>query len=700
LAQVDGLTITALDERGQRAFHIVESAARPASSTPVPPDVATCDDCLRELFDPSDRRYRYPFVNCTNCGPRFTIIRDLPYDRPLTTMAGFAMCADCAREYHDPANRRFHAQPVACPRCGPRVWLEGESPHDDAIREAQALLRAGAIVAVKGIGGFHLACDATNDAAVRLLRTRKARGDKPFAIMARDLTAARAFAHVDDAEAAVLQGSARPITLLTARATSALSPAIAPGNGALGVMLPYSPLHHLLLDGLEAPLVLTSGNVSDEPICKDNDDARERLRGLADALLMHDREVHTWCDDSVVRVVDGRELPVRRSRGFAPYPIRLTCAAPQVLAVGAELKSAFCLTRDAYAYLSQHIGDMGNVETLDAFERAYQHMTRLFRVEPESVVCDLHPGYLSSDLARRYAVQRGVPLMQVQHHHAHIAALCAEHGLAPDARVIGVVFDGTGYGVDGAIWGGEVLLADCASFERFAHLSYVPLPGGDAAVKRPYRVALAHLRAAGVVWTDALPCVAACPPTERRVLARQLERDVNCVATSSVGRLFDAFAALIGVRQTVDYEAQAAIELETLCAQGVVDGGYAFELDDGVPLTFNAAPVLRELARDVLAGVPSPVLAARVHAAVADLVLAMSRRARAQTGLTRVGLSGGVFQNVRLLRACQVMLADDGFDVLTHRLVPPNDGGLALGQAAVCVARLNTPCPAGSTLDV
>jgi hydrogenase maturation protein HypF len=334
---------------------------------------------------------------------------------------------------------------------------------------------------------------------------------------------------------------------------------------------------------------------------------------------------------------------------------------------------------------------MGNVETLVAFERAYQHMTRLFRVEPESVVCDLHPGYLSSDWARRYAAQRGMPLMQVQHHHAHIAALCAEHGLAPDARVIGVVFDGTGYGVDGAIWGGEVLLADCASFERFAHLSYVPLPGGDAAVKRPYRVALAHLRAAGVAWTDALPCVAACPPTERRVLVRQLERDVNCVATSSVGRLFDAFAALIGVRQTVDYEAQAAIELETLCAQGVVDGAYAFELDDGVPLTFNAAPVFRKLARDVLAGVPSPVLAARVHAAVADLVLAVSRRARAQTGLTRVGLSGGVFQNVRLLRACRAMLTDDGFDVLTHRLVPPNDGGLALGQAAVCVARLNTP---------
>jgi hydrogenase maturation protein HypF len=471
---------------------IVESAAQPAASTPISPDVATCDDCLRELFNPDDRRHRYPFINCTNCGPRVTIIRDVPYDRPQTTMAGFALRDDCAREYHDPANRRVHAQPVACPR----VWLEGVAAQpttpDDAIRAAQDLLRAGAIVAIKGIGGFHLACDARNDAAVRRLRKHKTRGDKPFALMARDLDAARTLAAVDDAEAAVLRSLARPIVLLNARAND-LSPAIAPGNAMLGIMLPYTPLHHLLLDGYDAPLVLTSGNRSDEPICKDNDDARIRLRDLADAFLMHDRDIHVWCDDSVVRVLDGVEFPVRRSRGYAPYPVRLTRAAPPILAVGGELKSTFCVTRDNYAYLSQHIGDMENVETLDAFE---------------------------------------------------LEALCG----------------------------------------------------------------------------DDLP-------------AR-----------------------------------------------------YRFAITDGAPTIFDAAPLLRDLARDVLAGVAASVLSTMVHGAVADLAVDLARRAREQTGMQRVGLSGGVFHNARLARRCKHLLSAAGFDILTHRRVPPNDGGLALGQAAVCAS--------------
>ena len=600
LAHVERIEEEAVEPLGETSFIIVPSQALTSRSTLVSPDVCVCDACLAELFDPSDRRYRYPFINCTHCGPRFSIIRDIPYDRPKTTMAAFVMCKACQAEYDDPTNRRFHAQPNACPVCGPQVrfewsasipsgggWDLQDLSDEGPIESARRVIAQGGIVAVKGLGGFHLACDASNDAALATLRDRKGRVDKPFAVMARDLATARAIAHVDDEEAALLTSRARPIVLLRKRAGSPLSDLVAPGNYLVGVMLPYTPLHYLLLgaypsDGSDfsdssdsltsdplqpatcnlqpATLVLTSGNLSDEPIVKDDDEARERLAPLADAFLLHNREIYARCDDSVIRVFEGKELPVRRSRGYAPFPVKLPFSLPTTLAVGGELKATFCLTRDDHAFMSQHIGDMENLETLDAFEQAVEHFKSIFRARPERIVSDLHPRYLSSRWAAEHA--DGLQHVRVQHHHAHIAAVMAEHGLDGRSPVIGFSFDGTGYGTDGAIWGGEVLLADYRGFRRLAHLAYIPLPGGDAAIKRPYRIALAHLWAAGVPWTPDLPPVDACPEAERRVLLRQLEAGINTVPTSSMGRLFDAVAALAGIRQTVTYEAQAAIEME------------------------------------------------------------------------------------------------------------------------------------------
>ncbi len=695
LAMIESVTRETIAPRGETSFHIVESAAQTGASTPISPDICICDDCLRELFDPNNRRYRYPFINCTNCGPRFTIIKDVPYDRPFTTMADFPMCPACEAEYHDPADRRFHAQPNACPICGPQVWFgasasPGDVCGDDAIRAAQEALCMGKIIAVKGIGGFHLACDARNDAALRALRERKGRVDKPFALMARDLDVVRRFAIIGDEEARLLTSRQRPIVLLKkADLDAQLSELIAPGNAYVGVMLPYSPLHYLLLDGAlrDVPLVMTSGNYSDEPIVKDNEDALARLRALADDFLMHDRDIHIWCDDSVVRVFEGRELPIRRSRGYAPFPIALSRLLPCTLATGGELKATFCLVQGERAYTSQHIGDMENLETLQAFEHAVTHFTALFRAQPERIACDMHPGYLSTQWAERWANERGLPLHRVQHHHAHIAALIAEHGLPLDRRVIGVSFDGTGYGTDGAIWGGEMLVADATSFERIGHLKYAPLPGGDAAIKRPYRSALAHLWAAGIAWEDDLPCVSACPAEEQRILRRQLERNLNCVPTSSMGRLFDAIAALIGVRQTVTYEAQAAIEMEALCDPRF-ETPYEWPVPEREPFVVDPAPLLRAIVADIRRGEAIGRIAARAHCAIAELIVAMCKRAREQTGLETAGLSGGVFQNVYLLSLATQRLREAGFRVLTHHRVPPNDGGLALGQAviAACTA--------------
>ncbi len=689
LARIDAVEAELIMAVGERAFRIVESNDALAGRTFVPPDVAVCDDCLRELHDPADQRYRYPFINCTNCGPRFTITRRLPYDRPNTTMRGFPLCAECAAQYHDPLDRRFHAQPVACAACGPRLWFESPggtiAGTDAAIAAAQRALADGAVVAVKGLGGYHLACDARSHAAVAELRQRKGRADKPLAVMVPDLAAAERLAVIDEYEAGVLTGHQRPIVLVRRRDGGTLTPLVAPGNPLVGVLLPYTPVHHLLFDavpGADAPvpevLVMTSGNLTDEPICFDDADARRRLGRIADAWLIHDRPIHVPCDDSVLRVVDGEELPIRRSRGYAPLPVRLPFETEPVVAVGGELKNTFCVASGADAWMSQHIGDMGSVETLAAFERSTQQFAEMYRVDADLVVADAHPGYHT----RRWAVYHATDRVAlVQHHHAHIAAVMAEHGVADGERVIGFAFDGTGYGTDGAIWGGEVLVAGYDGFERVAHLRYVPLPGGDAAIRKPYRAALAHLWAAGVEWADDLAPVRASSPEERRVLQRQLERGVQCVPTSSMGRLFDVVASLLGVRHVVSYEAQAAIELETMADTHLGTAcDYRFvRADDGI----DTAPVLQAVIDDVRRGRPPGAIAAGFHLAVARLVAETADDLRERTGLQRVALSGGVFQNVLLVRVTRAQLIANDFTVLTHRVVPPNDGGLALGQAAI-----------------
>ncbi len=702
LAHIDHLVAAEQPANGFTRFDILESSPEEGAYQPISPDMTICPDCLRELFNPADRRYRYPFINCTNCGPRYTIIRDIPYDRPLTTMAGFPLCAACAAEYHDPLDRRFHAQPVACPHCGPHLWLEIPGPRpgattrgEDALQATRTLLHDGRIVAVKGLGGFHLVCDATNPAAVAELRRRKLRVDKPFAVMMPDLAAVRRHCVVGTAEAELLQSGARPIVLLARRHDSTIARAIAPEQDTIGVMLPYTPLHYLLMEaanGFPDALVMTSGNLSEEPIAYTNDEARERLATLADALLLHDRDIHTRCDDSVMRVTTGTDgrahtLPLRRSRGYAPYPVRLPWPARPILAVGGELKNTFCLVRDDYAFLSQHIGDMENYETLRSFEEGVAHMERLFRARPQALAGDAHPDYMASRYARERAEREGLPLIETQHHHAHIAAGMAERGLDDRSPVIGVAFDGTGYGDDGAIWGGEFLIADYAGYERVAHLRYAPLPGGDRAIREPWRMALAHLSAAGLPWDESLePVIHGRHMGDDRlaILSHQIARGLNALPTSSMGRLFDAAAALAGVRQVVNYEAQAAIEFEAL-AHPQEGGIYPLDYAKGI---IDPTPALAALLVDRRAGVSIGRVAARFHNGVARLVRDVCRELRRERGLNDVVLSGGVWQNVTLLQKTVVLLEEEYFNVLTHRLVPANDGGLALGQAAIAAYRI------------
>ncbi|WP_406254279.1 carbamoyltransferase HypF [Streptomyces chartreusis] len=775
LARVESVDHQELPAAGGEAFTILASRSGGPVRTLVSPDTATCADCLAELADPADRRHRHPFVNCTHCGPRFTIVTGVPYDRANTTMAAFPMCPDCAREYADPADRRFHAQPVACPSCGPRLRLivpgaeraagpdggaeraagpdsvtvrpagsapvadrsvrpdsvadrpagsdsvaerpagsdpvaerpagsdpvAGRPAGSDPVAEARAMLARGAILAVKGLGGYHLACDATNADAVSLLRRRKARGDKPFAVMARAASDVEHLVRLGPEERRLLEGPVRPVVLLRRRPDPAYtegSPrpaeAVAPGSPDLGVMLPYTPVHHLLLglpgdpDGPRL-LVMTSGNVSGEPIVTDDDEALERLAHLADGWLTHDRPIHVPCDDSVVRVCDAEPLVLRRSRGYAPLPLTLPLPIRPALATGGDLKNAFCLGEGRQAWLSAHIGDMDDLATQGAFERAVEQLESITGVRPLSLACDRHPGYRSARWADRNAAGRTV--VRVQHHHAHIAAAMAEHGLDGTRPVLGVAFDGTGHGDDGAVWGGEFLLADYAGFTRFGHLAYVPLPGGDTAVRRPYRMALAQLRAAGLDWSGDLPCTAACPPDELRLLQRQLERDLNCVPTSSMGRLFDAVSSLAGVCHRAGYEAQAAVELEAAALEAPADDttAYAFALGDGEPVRADAAPVVGAIVRDLREGHTAATVAARFHRGVAGLVHALCRRARERHGLDTVALTGGVFANTLLSSACAAALREDGFTVLRHRLVPPGDGGLALGQ--LMVAARTTP---------
>lgn len=690
--------------RGDTSFAIVESRSVIQQSTPVSPDLATCDECLREFSDPADRRYRYPFINCTHCGPRYTIVRDIPYDRPLTTMSSFSMCTECRREYDDPSDRRFHAQPNACPRCGPQLWwLPADAPHqhfanrpDEAVAGEAALaafsaaIERGAVVAVKGLGGFHLACSAGNTEALARLRSRKGRNEKPFAVMAADVETVARFAELGPHERDLLVSPARPIVLLRKKHEPCLSPQVAPGNDYLGFMLPYSPLHTLLVQ--DGPLVMTSANLSEEPIVRTNNEAAERLRTLVDGFLLHDRDIHAACDDSVVRVFRGRALPVRRSRGYAPMPVRLTTTGPSVLAVGGELKATFCITKDGFAYVSPHIGDMGNLETLEAMERTVAHFTKLFRCSPELVVCDMHPGYLSRQWARRWASERNIPVVDVQHHHAHIAGVLLEHHWKSGEPVIGISFDGTGYGTDSAIWGGEILIASQGDFERWGHLKYVRLPGGDAAIRHPYRAALAHLWSAGIEWDDRLPPVHACPPRERDLLARQLQTGTHCVPTSSMGRLFDAIASLLGIRHSVSFEAQAAMELEARAAKAAHNASislYPYAFHGEQPVVIDPAPLLEAIGADVLAGRDMAEIGDRFHRTIGAIIADACDRVRRQTGLTTVALSGGVFQNVRLLEQTSIQLEGRGFSVLIPQRFPVNDGGLALGQVAVALARLD-----------
>jgi hydrogenase maturation protein HypF len=691
LALVTSLTAEELPPLGGAGFAIRESSRGEAMATLISPDIATCDDCLAEMGDPADRRHRYPFINCTNCGPRYSIIRDIPYDRPRTTMAPFAMCPDCSREYHDPADRRFHAQPNACPVCGPRLSLllaDGTpaAPDLDPLAETIRLLRRGGIAAVKGLGGFHLAVDAADQGAVAELRRRKHREEKPMAVMVADLPAARRLVLLSPREEDELASPRRPILLARRRGRGGVADAVAPGNDFLGVMLPYAPLHHLLLrEGGFAALVMTSANLSEEPICIANDEAVARLAGIADLFLVHDRDIHLPVDDSVVRVAAGDTRPVRRSRGFAPAPILLGRSHRPVLGLGAELKNTVCLLKGETAFLSQHVGDLANLEAYGFFRRTLDHLERILECRAGLLAHDLHPGYLST----RFALEQGDrPAEGVQHHHAHAAACLAEHGLAGPA--LAVTFDGTGYGEDGTVWGGEFLVADLAGYRRAGHLSPVLLPGGDAAVREPWRLALAHL----FLLDEGDPLRLAPSLRERlepvavEVVGTMLRRRLNAIPTTSAGRLFDAVASLAGVRDRVSYEGQAAMELEAAGHGRRADRIYPFRLvGEGGVTVADTRPLIGAVAEDVARGEGTAAVSARFHATVARLILSVLERLREETGLGTVVLSGGVFQNLTLLEQTLDALAGGGFDVRAHRLLPTNDGGIALGQAVAAHAR-------------
>ena len=678
LAVIEEVRTNPLTPTGEPGFHIVSSNATGRRDTLISADIATCADCLRELADPTDRRFNYPFINCTNCGPRFTIVRDEPYDRPLTTMAPFVMCPACAEEYHDPADRRFHAQPVCCPACGPQLRLldaDGVELPGEPLTAAADLLTGGAVLAVKGLGGYHVAALASDATATALLRARKHREDKPFAVMVADLDTAHKLCVIDPVGEQVLAGRRRPVVLLPRRSEAPVAPAVAPGNRNLGLMLPYTPLHHLLLRALPGPIVLTSGNISDEPIAYQDTDARQRLSGIADAYLTHDRAIHMRTDDSVVRIFRGAELPVRRSRGYAPEPLTLARPVPRpILGCGAELKSTFCLARGRHAFLSHHIGDLENYETLRSFTEGVAHFRQLFDVTPEVAAYDLHPEYLSTKYALELA---DIELVGVQHHHAHIASCLADNREA--GPVLGVAFDGTGYGSDGTLWGGEFLLADLTGFQRMAHLVPVPLPGGAAAIRQPWRMAAAYL------GSDA-PCELIRRNAQHwdAVLAMATRR-VNAPLTSSAGRLFDAVAAILGIRDSINYEGQAAVELEQR-ADPTEQGTYPAGITEGPALQLHGADLVQAVVADQRAGVAPEVIATRFHHGLADAIIRVCQMLRETTGVNVAALSGGVFQNLLLLERTVASLEQAGFRVLTHSRVPPNDAGISLGQVAVAAA--------------
>ena len=656
---------------GFTGFEIRQSKREQTRNTLISPDICICDDCLRELFTPTDRRYRYPFINCTNCGPRFTIIKDVPYDRIKTSMGAFPMCPDCDREYHDIENRRYHAQPDCCGVCGPRVYFldrNGRELPGDAIEAARRAVKAGEIIAVKGLGGMHLACRADDAGITMELRRRKQRDEKPFAVMCRDAAAARRICELDADEERILTGFRRPIVLLKKRGGAELGHVSE--NGYVGVMLPYTPLHYLLFGNDIDLLIMTSANLSDTPIMYKNNEALEKLRGIADGFLLHDRDIQTRCDDSLCWVLDGREYFARRSRGYVPFPVKLEDSRTRILACGAEQKASFCLSKEDYIFPSQHIGDLKNYETLENYEAQIAHFERLFDIAPRAVACDLHPDYMSTEYAERLAKRDGIPLIRVQHHHAHMAACMADNRLTGEA--IGLVWDGTGYGTDGTSWGAECLAGGYSGFERLGSIRPIPLIGGDRAVKESFRVAYALLSAAGC-GADGIESADA--------LRAQLEAGLNCPLSSGMGRLFDGVAAIIGIKERCSYEGQGAVLLEAAAERGI-DARYTVTLE-GEPLRFDWREMIREIVRDKSLGVPAGVVAAKFMNTLIDVGTAQCRYAREKTGLTHIVLSGGSFQNMYIMRRLPARLRGEGFEVYHHSRVSANDEGLSLGQLMI-----------------
>jgi len=689
LARIVELTAEEIAPRGETSFRIETSRSDTQPLTLISPDTSICADCLHELFDPNDRRYRYPFINCTNCGPRYTIVYSIPYDRPNTSMRVFPMCATCEQEYHDPGNRRFHAQPNACPACGPGVFLRDRNGQKvetaDPLIAAVSFLRQGKILAVRGLGGFHLAVDAHNEEAVVELRRRKGRAEKPFAMMAPDVASIEKSCLVTPAERDLLQQRTRPIVLLRARPDHKLAPSVAPRNRYLGFMLPYTPLHYLLLrDNFDA-LVMTSGNYSEEPIAIGNDEALERLAPLADYFLLHDREILQRCDDGIVRLAAGEPRMIRRSRGYVPAPVFLKLPTRKcILAGGGELKNTIALSRENTVFLSQHIGDLDNPAALAFFENSIEHLQRILEIRPELIAYDLHPEYLSTKWALR---QEHLPRVGVQHHHAHLVAVMADNSVTE--KTIGIILDGTGYGTDATIWGGEVLVGDADDFERFAWLQPTALPGGEAAIRQPWRTALSYLYSAfgRRVHDLDLPFLHALEPQQIAVILQMIDKSINAPLTSSCGRLFDAVSALLGIRQEINYEAQAAIELEMIvdeeCEEIYAEAIPAERVTEEIAVV----PLIQCLIRDLEAGTSSARISARFHRTVVELFVRAALSARQEFAINRAGLSGGVFQNVYFLEYMVRRLREEGFEVLTHHQVPANDGGLALGQVVIAQAR-------------
>ncbi len=687
LSEIDEIKIIEVASHAFDSFQILQSVDKSTDFLPVSPDMSICSDCNSELFDPNNRRFRYPFINCTNCGPRFSIIKDIPYDRNSTTMAGFKMCSACSSEYTNPGDRRFHAEPIACPDCGPKVWFELTEGNDrlveeEAIQTAREMLKEGKILAIKGLGGFHLVCDASNEHAVHELRIRKNRPAKPFALMAFDTETIKSFVHVTPPAESLLTSRQAPIVLLETKPNTEIAKNVSPGNSKLGFMLPYTPLHLLLLEpgeGFPNALVMTSGNLSEEPVIHQNQEAREKLSAIVDGFLMHNRPIHRRIDDSVFAIINNHPYPFRRARGYAPNPIRLSEPVPDILAAGSQMKNTFCLTREKYAFVSQYIGEMDNWDTYQHYQNAIDGYEHLYRISPQVIAYDMHPDYEATRYALNRAKNHGLTAIPVQHHHAHLAACLVENGIEPTQNITGLIFDGTGYGTDGTIWGGEVLIGNCKSFTRRFHLKAVPLPGGEVTVLKPARMALSTLWAYQLPWMENLPPLKALSELEVDTLRHQLVNNINVIHTSSMGRFFDAVSALIGLRMEISYEAQAAIELESL-ADREEWGYYPWQIDGQ---EINVMEILKSIIDDLHNEIRSEVISARFHNTIAHLALDLAQKVRNDTGIETVALSGGVWQNLFLLERSLYLLRENGFTPLVHQILPTNDECISFGQAVI-----------------